>query len=442
MTSNFENVTMENVSFQNVTVARQNDDDISLKIAIGIYSTIFILAVVGNSLVILTLVQNKRMRTVTNVFLLNLAISDLLLAVFCMPFTLVPIMIRNFIFGPFMCITIRYAQGVSVGASCFTLVAISLERYFAICRPLHSRRWQTLSHAYKVIAVCWTIALIIVIPIAVSTRHVRIRPDISACRESWANEDLEKAYTVFLDVVLLFIPLCLMTGAYTKIMGTLCAGISMYDPAERGRGYSNGSISKSPLMVSLQFKGSTRTSLFKHDNAPDLGRSNDRNYLSIQMKEISPCSSEESTPRRSKMDQTRIIRQSNQEKSREAKLRVVRMLFVLVIEFFVCWSPLYTVQTWKSFHPESIRENISSFVWSFMFVLSYLSSCCNPITYCFMNKRFRQSFIAAFRRCMCCKQKSRGYLYNTNYTSTRRLTWADTQKVDDTDLSSNDKLKS
>ena len=194
-------------------------------------------------------------------------------------------------------------------------------------------------------------------------------------------------------------------------------------------------------MVTLKFKGSPRTSLLRNENAQNLGRNGDRNYLAIQMKDISPCSSEESTPRRTKLDQTRIIRQSNQEKSREAKLRVVRMLFVLVIEFFVCWSPLYTVQTWKSFHHESIRDNISSFVWSFMFVLSYLSSCCNPITYCFMNRRFRQSFISAFRRCICCREKSRGYLYNTNYTSTRRLTWADTQKVEDTDLSSNDKSK-
>jgi hypothetical protein len=195
-------------------------------------------------------------------------------------------------------------------------------------------------------------------------------------------------------------------------------------------------------MVTLKYRGSTRTSLLKNENAQNFSRNGERNYLAIQMKEISPCSSEESTPKRTKLDQTRIIRQSNQEKSREAKLRVVRMLFVLVIEFFVCWSPLYTVQTWKSFHHESIRDNISSFVWSFMFVLSYLSSCCNPITYCFMNRRFRQSFIAAFKRCICCKQKSRGYLYNTNYTSTRRLTWADTQKAEDMELSSNDKSKS
>ena len=81
------------------------------EIRIPLYSIIFLLSVAGNSLVILTLVQNKRMRTVTNVFLLNLSVSDLLLAVFCMPFTLIPTLLRNFVFGQTMCILIRYLQG-------------------------------------------------------------------------------------------------------------------------------------------------------------------------------------------------------------------------------------------------------------------------------------------------------------------------------------------
>lgn len=80
-------------------------------LTIPMYALIFILAVVGNLLVIMTLIQNKRMRTVTNVFLLNLSVSDLLVAVFCMPFTIIPIMLRNFIFGEFICISIRYLQG-------------------------------------------------------------------------------------------------------------------------------------------------------------------------------------------------------------------------------------------------------------------------------------------------------------------------------------------
>lgn len=196
----------------------------------------------------------------------------------------------------------------------------------------------------------------------------------------------------------------------------------------------NGNASKPSLLVRLGSKSSTCTSLVKNDYT----NRGDRSYLSIQMKEMSPCSSVESTPRRTKHDQACIIRQSNNERSREAKRRVIRMLFVLVIEFFICWAPLYTVQTWKSFHNESIRQNVSNLVWSFMFVMSYLSSCVNPITYCFMNRRIRQAFVAAIRRCFCCRANENNYY---NGTSTRRLTWADTQKVDETELSSSDKTK-
>lgn len=48
----------------------------------------------------------------------------------------------------------------SVSVAVWTLVAISLERYFAICRPLSSRRWQTRSHAYKMIGVVWFVSLL------------------------------------------------------------------------------------------------------------------------------------------------------------------------------------------------------------------------------------------------------------------------------------------
>lgn len=81
------------------------------KVQIPLYAVIFLLAVIGNSLVILTLVQNKRMRTITNVFLLNLAISDLFLGVLCMPFTLVGTLKRDFVFGAFMCKILPFLQG-------------------------------------------------------------------------------------------------------------------------------------------------------------------------------------------------------------------------------------------------------------------------------------------------------------------------------------------
>lgn len=54
------------------------------------------------------------MRTITNLFLLNLAIADLLVGVFCMPFTLVGIVLKDFVFGSFLCKLIPYLQGMYI----------------------------------------------------------------------------------------------------------------------------------------------------------------------------------------------------------------------------------------------------------------------------------------------------------------------------------------
>lgn len=75
------------------------------------YSLIFLLSVLGNTLVITVLIRNKRMRTVTNIFLLSLAVSDLMLCLFCMPFNLIPSLLKDFIFGSAVCKTTTYFMG-------------------------------------------------------------------------------------------------------------------------------------------------------------------------------------------------------------------------------------------------------------------------------------------------------------------------------------------
>ena len=65
--------------------------------------------------------------------------------------------------------------------------------------------------------------------------------------------------------------------------------------------------------------------------------------------------------------------------------------------FSFCWTPLYVVQTWSIIDFMGARSHISPLAMNFIHLLSYVSSCCNPITYCFMNKKFRQGFLAAFR---------------------------------------------
>ena len=118
-------------------------------------------------------------------------------------------------------------SAVSVCVSCFTLVAISLERYFAICRPLHSRKWQTLSHSYKTIVVCWTLGFVVCVPIAVFTRYTKLKYGNAMCQEVWQDRAGHKAYTIFLDVVLLVLPVIVMSISYGKISHTLWMGMKM-----------------------------------------------------------------------------------------------------------------------------------------------------------------------------------------------------------------------
>uniref|UniRef100_A0AAV2LCT1 G-protein coupled receptors family 1 profile domain-containing protein n=1 Tax=Knipowitschia caucasica TaxID=637954 RepID=A0AAV2LCT1_KNICA len=73
-----------------------------------LYVLIFLVSVVGNLLILVVLVLNKRMRTVTNCFLLSLAVSDLMMALFCMPFTLIPNIMEDYVFGETMCKTTAY----------------------------------------------------------------------------------------------------------------------------------------------------------------------------------------------------------------------------------------------------------------------------------------------------------------------------------------------
>ncbi|GLV37145.1 Cholecystokinin-like receptor at 17D1 [Carabus blaptoides fortunei] len=97
------------------------------------------------------------------------------------------------------------------------------------------------------------------------------------------------------------------------------------------------------------------------------------------------------------------------DKSIEAKRKVIRMLFVVVAEFFVCWAPLHVLNTWYLFAPELLYEYVGSTGISLVQLLAYISSCCNPITYCFMNRKFRQAFLGVFDCystycCYCCRK--------------------------------------
>uniref|UniRef100_A0A8C3KI66 G-protein coupled receptors family 1 profile domain-containing protein n=1 Tax=Calidris pygmaea TaxID=425635 RepID=A0A8C3KI66_9CHAR len=98
-------------------------------VLIAAYSLIILLGFIGNSLVIYIIVKYKTMRTVTNFFIANLALADLMVDTLCLPFTLVYTLLDEWKFGAVLCHLVPYAQALSVHVSTLTLTVIALDRY-------------------------------------------------------------------------------------------------------------------------------------------------------------------------------------------------------------------------------------------------------------------------------------------------------------------------
>ena len=91
-----------------------------------------------------------------------------------------------------------------------------------------------------------------------------------------------------------------------------------------------------------------------------------------------------------------IQQQINGQARLTNRRKAMRMLIVVIFEFFLCWSPVYILQTWKSVDYQSALDWVTPATKTFLSLMSYSSACFHPITYCFMNKTFRDGFLRIF----------------------------------------------
>ncbi|XP_076829003.1 cholecystokinin receptor type A [Brachyhypopomus gauderio] len=376
----------ENQNETFTTMPPREPKDINQMVRIVLYCLIFLLSVLGNSLIIAVLVRNRRMRTVTNLFLLSLAVSDLMLCVVCMPFTLIPNLMENFVFGSGICKVATYFMGISVSVSTFNLVAISLERYSAICNPLTSRAWQTKSHAAKVITATWVLSFLLMLPYPIFNTLVPYRRTNNTtgnmCRLHWPSDTIQQSWYVFLLLILFLVPGIVIMTAYGLISVELYRGIK-FETANRksNRERQSGAGSLKPSDSDGCYLQPSK----RKRSEP----------LAPQQASGATGGSGETKPRLNR------VCSSNPTANLVAKKRVIRMLLVIVVLFFLCWTPVFAVNAWRAFDKHSANRLLSGAPISFIHLLSYTSACVNPIIYCFMNKRFRQGMLATFT-CRAC----------------------------------------
>lgn len=222
-------------------------------VALGIIDFVVI---TGNSLVILAAFKSHRLQRVTNLFIVSLATSDLLLGCAVLPFSITNEVLGHYwIFGETWC-SIWLAIDVWVcTASILNLCIISFDRYLAITRPIRYMSIMTKRKARFLIALCWILSFIICFPPLIGwnehhfgdvfsrklytpedmppseivlnkTQHgsayTVIESDnvnASSANTSWPKCDLvsEPGYRIYSAMGSFYIPMCILLFFYGKI---------------------------------------------------------------------------------------------------------------------------------------------------------------------------------------------------------------------------------
>ncbi|XP_056009208.1 neuropeptide FF receptor 2-like isoform X2 [Ostrea edulis] len=192
------------------------------------YLVVFLLDLIGNSVVIFTIYANKRMRTSSNILIVNLAVSDILVGCFCMWVHLGNHITHNWPFGSFLCKFETFVQVVAVVSSVMTLTSLSVERFHAVMFPTKgklSKKMLTFLVVFSWIAAIGTSAPNLKV---LQQRDIqwRNRRDVW-CEEIWpkfytdtncnSDEPGRRSYYIFLTVFMYFIPMIVMMLAYGVI---------------------------------------------------------------------------------------------------------------------------------------------------------------------------------------------------------------------------------
>ena len=157
-----------NLTDDDYTYSQSEAQDNTLRnvLILIVYSTIMIVAFVGNSLVLKVFYANRQMRTTTNILIASLTVSDLLTTVLNIPFNCARILLKDWPFSAPMCVLFPVIQVTCVYVSTVTMAVISVHRYYSVTRRTVSDMSRYLSSAKLtlIIIATWLMSAILSLP--------------------------------------------------------------------------------------------------------------------------------------------------------------------------------------------------------------------------------------------------------------------------------------
>ncbi|XP_066601922.1 orexin receptor type 2-like isoform X2 [Prorops nasuta] len=308
-----------------------------------LYVPVIALAIVANFLVIAVVFKYHYMRSVTNYFVVNLSVADLLVTTVCMPVAIKQSATGIWNYGEFMCKFWSFLQGVSVAASVFTITAMSIDRYLAIRSPIAFRRIFNRRSTLIVIIILWLGALLIFVPVFIGRRledpldnnqnlsneSIRLLqknctkdppPSFTVCSEDfWAIGIEPQIFGLGCFILVYALPGFVVIVAYSLMGRTLCARKPPFD-----------------------------------------------------------CDSVEGSA--SSQQSFRLVRE---------RRRIAWILLLLAVLFALCWLPYNVLRLLIDISAvQGVTVKNAS---KYCLFLGHANSALNPVVYCFMTRNFRRS---------------------------------------------------
>ncbi|KAL4240207.1 Melanopsin [Mactra antiquata] len=188
---------------------------------IGVYITcVGITGILGNSLVIWIFSREKPLRTSSNMFIINLAISDLTFSIVNgFPLLTLSAFSKKWIFGQAACEFYGLIGGIFGLMSINTMATIAIDRYFAIARPLHVAKFMTRRRAFLMIAVVWLWSFASSLPpIFGWGRYIPEGFQTSCTFDYLTRTDNNRSYIFFMYIFGFAVPLAIIFVSYGLIV--------------------------------------------------------------------------------------------------------------------------------------------------------------------------------------------------------------------------------
>ncbi|TMS38602.1 hypothetical protein L596_005292 [Steinernema carpocapsae] len=356
-----------NDTLLSVEAAAEADEDIVRLcipcriLAICLYSILSVIAIVGNSLIVLMIVYFRRLHTPTNVLILNLAIADLLISLLCMPFSYWHVIIfddQRWVFGALFCKLFAYLQATAVFLSSWTLVVISFDRFMAIMFVMSPWLRLTRRRAILLVLITWTFSLVMALPLLFVNRTFQDELNgVTICQERWdeltqffgPDTQIMHTYTTVVFALQYCMPLLVLVITYTFI------GIKMWNSRVPG------------------------------------------------------------------IDQSENSRCLMQERHDSVK-KLIPMVLLVSALYAGCWLPQNLLMNiMLTYHPSIASHPYILYMWWIAHTIAMLHSIVNPFIYYTRNQKFREGFTYFLRFLPCIEFHGFHLLNDSNRTHAVRI---------------------